>query len=85
MLAYSWIIAALPLLAFIMIIFFLNRNNKISSGFSIAMVFTSFVLSCVVLIQVLNDPQPKEYWVDWIVFGGAGLSGGNSRRRCRSA
>jgi len=75
MLAYSWIIAALPLLSFIMIVFFLNRNNKISSGFSITMVLASFVLSCVVLIQVLNDPEPKEYWVDWIVFGDGGLSG----------
>jgi len=75
MLPYSWIIAALPLLAFVMIVFFLNRNNKISSGFSIAMVLTSFVLSCVVLIQVLNDPEPKEYWVEWIVFGDGGMFG----------
>jgi NADH-quinone oxidoreductase subunit L len=58
-----------------MIVFFLNRSNKISSGFSIAMVLTSFVLSCVVLIQVLNDPEPKEYWVEWIVFGEGGMSG----------
>jgi len=57
MLPYSWIIAALPLLAFVLIVFFLNRSNKISSYFSIAMVLTSFVLSCIVLIQVLDDPQ----------------------------
>jgi NADH-quinone oxidoreductase subunit L len=58
-----------------MIVFFLNRSNKISSGFSIAMVLISFVLSCVVLIQVLNDPEPKEYWVEWIVFGDGGMFG----------
>lgn len=75
MLPYSWIIAALPLLAFIMIVFFLNRNNKISCGFSISMIIISFVLSCVVLVQVLNDPTPKEYWVDWLVFGEGGMSG----------
>ena len=75
MLQYSWIIAALPLLAFVLIVFFLNRSNKISSYFSIAMVLTSFVLSCVVLIQVLADPTPKEYWVDWLTFGDYGMSG----------
>lgn len=75
MLPYSWIIAALPLLAFVMIVFFLNRNNKISSYFSIAMVLASFVLSCVVLVQVLDDPEPKEYWIDWLEFGDFGLSG----------
>ncbi|UCC80432.1 MAG: NADH-quinone oxidoreductase subunit L, partial [Candidatus Zixiibacteriota bacterium] len=75
MLPYSWIIAALPLLAFVLIVFFLNRSNKISSYFSIAMVLASFVLSCVVLVQVLDDPTPKEYWVDWLTFGDYGLSG----------
>jgi NADH-quinone oxidoreductase subunit L len=75
MLPYSWIIAALPLLAFVLIVFFLNRNNKISGYFSIAMVLASFVLSCVVLVQVLADPTPKEYWVDWLEFGDYGMSG----------
>lgn len=75
MLQYSWIIAALPLLSFIMIVFFLNRSNKISSGFSIAMVLSSFVLSCVVLIQMLANPTPKEYWVNWLQFGDYGMSG----------
>ncbi len=75
MLPYSWIIAALPLLSFILIVFFLNRNNKISCGFSISMIALSFILSCVVLVQVLNDPTPKEYWVDWLVFGEGGMSG----------
>ena len=47
MLPYSWLIAALPLLSFIMIVFFLNKNNKISSYFSITMVLSSFLLSCI--------------------------------------
>jgi NADH-quinone oxidoreductase subunit L len=75
MLAHAWIIAALPLLSFIMIVFFLNRNNKVSSYFSIAMVLTAFLLSCVVLVQVIGDPSPKEYWVNWAVFGDLGMSG----------
>ena len=44
MLAHAWIIAALPLLSFVMIVFFLNRNNKVSSYFSIAMVLLLAVL-----------------------------------------
>jgi len=75
MLPYSWIIAALPLLSFILIVFFLNKNNKVSSYFSISMILISFLLSCVVLVQVLKDPSPKEYWVDWLVFGEGGMSG----------
>jgi len=75
MIPYSWIIAALPLLGFLMIVFFLNRNNKISSYFSISMILISFVLSCVVLVQVLADPTPKEYWVEWLVFGDSGSTG----------
>ncbi len=75
MLSHAWIIAALPLLSFIMIVFFLNRNNKVSSYFSITMVLLSFLLSCVVLVQVMRDPAPKEYWVNWAVFGDTGMAG----------
>ncbi len=75
MLPYSWIIAALPLLAFIMIVFFLNKNNKVSSYFSISMILISFILSTIVLIQVLEDPTPKEYWIDWLEFGDPGSTG----------
>jgi NADH-quinone oxidoreductase subunit L len=75
MLPYSWIIAALPLLGFVLIVFFLNRSNRISSYFSISMILISFVLSCVVLVEVLRDPTPKEYWVEWIVFGDGGMTG----------
>ncbi len=75
MLPYSWIIAALPLLAFILIVFFLNKSNKVSSYFSIGMVLASFVLSVVVLIEVLKDPTPREYWIEWVVLGDGGMSG----------
>jgi NADH-quinone oxidoreductase subunit L len=73
--SWTWIIAALPLLSFVAIVFFLYRSNKVSSFFSIAMVLTSFVLSCVVLIQTLGDPSPKEYWIEWAVFGDTGMMG----------
>ena len=73
--SWAWIIAALPLLAFIMIVFLLHRNDKVSSLFSISMVLASFVLSCVVMIQTLGDPSPKEYWIEWAVFGKTGMAG----------
>lgn len=72
---YSWIIAALPLLAFIMIVFFLNKSNKVSSYFSISMVLLSFVLSLIVLVEVIKDPTPREYWIEWVVLGDGGMSG----------
>ncbi len=72
---YSWIIAALPLLASILIIFFFNRSNKVSSYFSISMVLLSFVLSVIVLIEVIKDPTPREYWIEWVVLGDGGMAG----------
>ncbi len=72
---YSWIIAALPLLASILIIFFFNRSNKLSSYFSISMVLLSFVLSVIVLVEVIKDPTPREYWIEWVVLGDGGMSG----------
>jgi NADH-quinone oxidoreductase subunit L len=73
--SWTWVIAALPLLSFVMIVFFLNQNNRVSSLFSISMVLISFVLSCAVLVQTLRDPSPKEYWIEWAVFGQQGMAG----------
>ncbi len=75
MLQYSWIIAALPLLSFIFIVFFLNKSNKVSSLFSITMVLSSFVLSCAVMVQTLKDPTPKEFWIEWLALGDTGMAG----------
>jgi NADH-quinone oxidoreductase subunit L len=58
-----------------MIVFFFGRSNRVSSLFSISMVLTSFVLSCLVMIQTLKDPIPREYWIEWAVFGDNGLTG----------
>jgi len=65
---YSWLIPLFPLFGFIMIIFFLNRNNKLSSYFSIAMVLISFILSVKVLFEVLAHPTPYMMFVDWLVW-----------------
>lgn len=65
---YSWLIPLFPLFGFIMIIFFLNRNNKVSSYFSIAMVLISFVISVKVMFEVLAQPTPYMAFVDWLVW-----------------
>ncbi|MFQ5452613.1 MAG: NADH-quinone oxidoreductase subunit L [Candidatus Zixiibacteriota bacterium] len=51
---YAYLIALLPLLSFLMIVFFLRWQEKVSSGFSIAMILTSLVMSVIVLIETLT-------------------------------
>lgn len=50
---YAFIIALLPLLAFMMIVFFLRWHEKTSAGFSIGMILVSWVMSIVVLIETI--------------------------------
>jgi NADH-quinone oxidoreductase subunit L len=50
----AWIIPFLPLLAFVMIVFFLRRKEKVASGFSIAMIVIDWVLSLVILAETLG-------------------------------
>ncbi len=42
---YAYLIALLPLFAFLMIVFFLRWREKVASGFSIAMILVSWVMS----------------------------------------
>ena len=68
MVPYSWLIPLFPLLSFVMIVFFLNRNNKVSSYFAISMVLTSFILSAIAFIQMLVHPTPYQAFVNWLVW-----------------
>ncbi|MCP4582056.1 MAG: hypothetical protein GY839_10585, partial [candidate division Zixibacteria bacterium] len=68
MVEYSWLIPLFPLFSFIMIVFFLNRNNKVSSSFAIAMVLTSFAVSVKILFEVLGHGQPYMFYVDWLIW-----------------
>jgi len=68
MVEYSWLIPLFPLLSFVMIVFFLNRNNKVSSYFAIAMVLTSFLVSVKVFFEVLAHPEPYQAFVNWLVW-----------------
>ena len=50
----AWIIPFLPLLSFVMIIFFLRRKEKVASGLSISMIVIDWVLSLVILAETLG-------------------------------
>jgi NADH-quinone oxidoreductase subunit L len=51
---YAYIIALLPLLSFIMIVFFLRWKEKVASLFSISMIVLGWILSLVVLFETLG-------------------------------
>ncbi len=51
---YAYLIALVPLFSFVMIIFFLRWNEKLSAGWSIASILTSWLMSLVVLIETLG-------------------------------
>lgn len=73
MVEYSWLIPLFPLLSFVLIVFFLSRNNKVSSYFAIAMILTSMVLSFKVLFEVLANPHPYEAFITWLSWTGFSL------------
>ena len=66
---YSYLIALLPLLSFLMIVFFLRWNEKVSAGFSIAAILTSWVMSVIVLIeQLAAHGAPYEVFYKFVEF-----------------
>jgi NADH-quinone oxidoreductase subunit L len=66
MLANAWIIPLLPLVAFVLIVFFTNRNQKLSSLVSIGAICLSFVFSLLVIASVLKNPVASEFEFTWI-------------------
>jgi NADH-quinone oxidoreductase subunit L len=70
MLANAWIIPLLPLIAFVAIVFFTNRNQKLSSLISIGAVCLSFVLSLFVIVSVLKNPVASEFEFTWVDLPG---------------
>ncbi|MBU0984051.1 MAG: NADH-quinone oxidoreductase subunit L [candidate division Zixibacteria bacterium] len=58
---FAFLIPLLPLFAFAMIVFFLRWNEKVASGFSIAMILTSWVMSVWILFETIaRDGAPYE-------------------------
>ncbi len=76
MLPYSWLIPFLPLLSFVLIIFFTIHNKKLSSYISIGAVSLSFILSCIVLITVLLNPATSEFKINWLDLPGFKVEAG---------
>jgi len=70
MLANAWIIPLLPLIAFVAVVFFTNRNPKLSSLVSIGAVCLSFVLSLFVIASVLKNPVASEFEFTWVDLPG---------------
>jgi NADH-quinone oxidoreductase subunit L len=70
MLAYSWIIPLLPLVAFASIVLVTNPNKKLSSFLSIGAIITSFLLSIAVLIEVIGNPVSQEFSISWLNIAG---------------
>jgi len=65
----SFLICLLPLLAFVLIVFALRWNEKLSAGFSIAMILASWVMSVFVLIETIGrDGAPYEAYYQFLDF-----------------
>jgi len=69
MLQNAWIIPALPLLAFVLIVFFTHRHRALSAGLAIGAILGSFVYSVPILFKVLGDHGPHEFYFTWLDFG----------------
>ena len=52
---FAWIIPLLPLLAFLMIVFFLRWRESLSSGFAILMTVSAWVMSVWILIETIAE------------------------------
>ncbi len=64
----SWLIPLFPLLSFVMIVFFMSKNEKLSSYFAITMVVLSCLLSFGVLFEVLGNPEPFQMSFNWLTW-----------------
>ena len=69
MLQNAWIIPALPLAAFTLIVFFTHRRRALSAGISIGAIVTAFALSLPILFSILADHGPHEFSITWLDFG----------------
>ncbi len=64
---HSYLIALLPLLSFLIVVFFLRWKEMLSAVFSIAMILVSWVISIIVLIETLaRHGEPYEAYYKFI-------------------
>ncbi len=63
---YSWLIPALPALAFAAIAIFTKRSRNLSAALSIGVMAVCFVLSAVIFIQMIHlDPANRTFAMNW--------------------
>ena len=65
---FSWIIPLLPLLSFLVILFFTRENRKLSSAISIGAIALGFIYAIGLLIRQLGDNSEFEMRFAWAVF-----------------
>ncbi|MCP4631368.1 MAG: NADH-quinone oxidoreductase subunit L [candidate division Zixibacteria bacterium] len=70
MIEFSYIIAFLPLLSYVLILFFFNKNDKGAAGVAITAILLSFVLSVITLFEILADHGPHIFVYKWISMPG---------------
>lgn len=69
MLNYAWWIPLLPLITFVVIIFFTGKAKNLSSYLSILSTFVSFILSCKLFLYLIAHPEAVEMSVEWFRTG----------------
>ena len=68
---FAYLIALVPLFSFIMIVFFLRWKEKLASGWSIASILASWVMSLIVLIETIGrHGEPYEMFFYLTAFKG---------------
>ncbi len=68
---FSFLIPLLPLFGFVVIVFFLRWQERLSAVFSVAMILSSWVMAIIVLVETLGrHGAPYEAYYSFISFTG---------------
>ncbi len=72
----AWLIPLMPAIAFVMIVFFLRKAPQLSAGFSIACIFSSFLMALFVAAGLLGNPLTTEHAITWFKLPGVSIEMG---------
>jgi NADH-quinone oxidoreductase subunit L len=67
---YAWIIAAMPLVSFFLIVFFGKRLPRLGAELGVGAVAVGFVLSLLVMGQIAGGHEPVERSIELFTLGG---------------
>jgi NADH-quinone oxidoreductase subunit L len=65
-------ITLLPLLSFIIIVFLTKRNKMMSAAVALIAIGASAILSIMTLINTVNNPEAKEFAINWLTIPALG-------------